>query len=215
MPKGAYKSLPGAQQFIPHPTALPRQKLQHRRALRRPPLPPETHHRGHAIPTTLSPNQEHQRLPRTLPQLVVTFKLTLPHQRSPATTSHSWSTAGVRGLAILALHLPIRALEQLCESPAKLLELCREGSLRQALNLSSPATSTTCAHGPASQLATSQITDAPKFVVLTRSSATPSLTRYRLRYAAISRRGSFTVPARERGAWVEDLKNLRVFLLCQ
>jgi hypothetical protein len=108
VPKGAYKSLPGAQQFIPHPAALPPSKNpQRRRALRRPPLPPETHHHGQAILTTPLPNQEHQRLPRTLPQLVVMLKLTLPHRRSPATASRSRSTAGVRGPAILALHLSI------------------------------------------------------------------------------------------------------------
>jgi hypothetical protein len=54
---------------------FPKQKPQLRRALRRPPLPPETRHRGQAIPTTPSPNRGHQRLPRTLPQLVASLKL--------------------------------------------------------------------------------------------------------------------------------------------
>jgi hypothetical protein len=135
VPESAYKSLRGARQFIPHPASLPRAKPQLRRAPRRPPLPPETRRRGQAIPTTPLPNLEHQRLPRTLPRLVTSLKLTLPCRRSPTRASRSWSAAGVWGPVTPALHLPIWAREQLRKSPAKLPELCLEGPLHQAPGL--------------------------------------------------------------------------------
>jgi hypothetical protein len=46
-------SPPGAQQFTPHPASLPEQKPQLRRALRRPPFPPEHAHYGPAAPSHL------------------------------------------------------------------------------------------------------------------------------------------------------------------